>query len=42
MQACSTFFHQGSDLCEDLEPFFKKLSDDVSKKEEKKILICVD
>lgn len=30
MQACSTFFHQGSDLCEDLEPFFKKLGEDIS------------
>lgn len=30
MQACSTFFHQGSDLCEDLEPFFKKLGDDIT------------
>lgn len=31
MQACSTFFHQGSDLCEDLEMFFKKLGEDLSK-----------
>lgn len=31
MQACSTYFHQGSDLCEDLEPFFKKLGDDLFK-----------
>ncbi|XP_059476562.1 arf-GAP with coiled-coil, ANK repeat and PH domain-containing protein 2 isoform X2 [Neocloeon triangulifer] len=31
MQACSTYYHQGSDLCEDLEPFFKKLGDDVGK-----------
>lgn len=31
MQACSTFFHQGSDLCEDLELFFKKLGDDLNK-----------
>ncbi|KAF4526589.1 hypothetical protein B566_EDAN006403 [Ephemera danica] len=29
MQACNTYFHQGSDLCVDLEPFFKKLSEDV-------------
>lgn len=29
-QACSTFYHQGSDLCNDHEPFFKALADDVS------------
>ncbi|PSN46505.1 Arf-GAP with coiled-coil [Blattella germanica] len=29
MHACSTFFHQGSDLCQDLDPFFKKLADSV-------------
>ncbi|XP_069698905.1 arf-GAP with coiled-coil, ANK repeat and PH domain-containing protein 2 isoform X2 [Periplaneta americana] len=29
MHACSTYFHQGSDLCQDLDPFFKKLADDV-------------
>lgn len=28
-QACSTFYHQGSDLCNDHEPFFKALADDV-------------
>lgn len=32
-QACSTFYHQGSDLCNDFEQFFKVLADDVSKKE---------
>ncbi|XP_065337955.1 arf-GAP with coiled-coil, ANK repeat and PH domain-containing protein 2 [Cloeon dipterum] len=31
MQACSTYYHQGSDLCEDLEPFFKKLGEDVTR-----------
>lgn len=30
MQAYSTFFHQGSDLCEDLESFCKKLGDDIA------------
>lgn len=29
MRACSTYYHQGSDLCEDLEPFFSKLGDEV-------------
>ncbi|XP_049863259.1 arf-GAP with coiled-coil, ANK repeat and PH domain-containing protein 2 isoform X2 [Schistocerca gregaria] len=29
MHACSTYFHQGSDLCQDLEPFFKKLAEEV-------------
>lgn len=29
MRACSTYYHQGSDLCEDLDPFFNKLSDEV-------------
>lgn len=28
-QACSTFYHQGSDLCNDYEQFFKTLADDV-------------
>lgn len=28
-QACSTFYHQGSDLCNDHEAFFKALADDV-------------
>ncbi|KAJ9595394.1 hypothetical protein L9F63_013418, partial [Diploptera punctata] len=27
MHACSTFFHQGSDLCQDLDPFLKKLAE---------------
>ncbi|KAG8230296.1 hypothetical protein J437_LFUL017774 [Ladona fulva] len=31
MHACNTFFHQGSDLCQDLEPFFKKLANDLVK-----------
>ncbi|KAL0268895.1 UNVERIFIED_CONTAM: hypothetical protein PYX00_010679 [Menopon gallinae] len=30
MQAYSTFFHQGSDLCEDLESICKKLGDDIA------------
>ncbi|XP_066997590.2 arf-GAP with coiled-coil, ANK repeat and PH domain-containing protein 2 [Anabrus simplex] len=29
MHASSTFFHQGSDLCQDLDPFFKELADEV-------------
>ncbi|XP_018333831.1 arf-GAP with coiled-coil, ANK repeat and PH domain-containing protein 2 [Agrilus planipennis] len=34
MKACTTYYHQGSDLCEDLEPFFKNLADDISKMRE--------
>ena len=30
VQACSTFYHQGLDLCEDFDPYFKVLGDDVS------------
>ncbi|KAL3269781.1 hypothetical protein HHI36_008841 [Cryptolaemus montrouzieri] len=30
MHACSTYYHQGSELCGDLEPFFKKLSEEIS------------
>lgn len=30
IQACSTYYHQGSDLCEDFDPFFKCLADDIS------------
>jgi len=30
IHACSTFFHQGSDLCQDLDPFLKKLAENVS------------
>lgn len=29
VQACSTYYHQGSDLCEDYDPFFKSLGDEV-------------
>jgi Arf-GAP/coiled-coil/ANK repeat/PH domain-containing protein len=29
MHACTTYYHQGSDLCADLEPFFKTLADEV-------------
>ncbi|XP_045475091.1 arf-GAP with coiled-coil, ANK repeat and PH domain-containing protein 2 [Harmonia axyridis] len=29
MHACSTYYHQGSELCADLEPFFKKLSTEI-------------
>lgn len=32
MHACTTYYHQGSDLCADLEPFFKTLADEVSGK----------
>lgn len=31
MHACATYYHQGSDLCSDLEPFFKKLADEVTR-----------
>ncbi|XP_034243344.1 arf-GAP with coiled-coil, ANK repeat and PH domain-containing protein 2 isoform X2 [Thrips palmi] len=31
MHAWSTFYHQGSDLTEDLDPFLKELADDISK-----------
>lgn len=30
VQACSTYYHQGSDLCEDFDPYFKVLAEDVS------------
>ncbi|XP_053678347.1 arf-GAP with coiled-coil, ANK repeat and PH domain-containing protein 2, partial [Anopheles nili] len=29
LQACSTYFHQGSDLCEDYGSFFKGLDDEI-------------
>lgn len=29
VQACSTYYHQGSDLCEDYDPFFKGLGDEI-------------
>ncbi|CAH0555934.1 unnamed protein product [Brassicogethes aeneus] len=29
MHACSTYYHQGTDLCSDLEPFFKTLADEI-------------
>ncbi|CAG9821937.1 unnamed protein product [Phaedon cochleariae] len=29
MHACTTYYHQGSDLCADLEPFFKTLADEI-------------
>ncbi|GAB0089874.1 PH domain-containing protein [Sergentomyia squamirostris] len=29
VQACSTYYHQGSDLCEDFDPYFKVLADDI-------------
>lgn len=29
MHACTTYFHQGYDLCEGLQPFFKSLGDDI-------------
>ncbi|XP_054287756.1 arf-GAP with coiled-coil, ANK repeat and PH domain-containing protein 2 [Macrosteles quadrilineatus] len=28
MHACTTYFHQGYDLCEELQPFFKSLGDE--------------
>ncbi|XP_058818210.1 arf-GAP with coiled-coil, ANK repeat and PH domain-containing protein 2 [Topomyia yanbarensis] len=30
IQACSTYFHQGSDLCEDFGGFFKTLDEEIS------------
>lgn len=30
MKACSTYYHQGSDLCEDLESFFKSLGHEIN------------
>lgn len=30
VQACSTYYHQGSDLCEDYDQYFKVLGEDVS------------
>ncbi|CAH1112565.1 unnamed protein product [Psylliodes chrysocephalus] len=29
MHACTTYYHQGSDLCADLETFFKTLADEI-------------
>lgn len=29
MHACTAYYHQGSDLCADLEPFFKTLAEEV-------------
>ncbi|XP_055849506.1 arf-GAP with coiled-coil, ANK repeat and PH domain-containing protein 2 isoform X1 [Episyrphus balteatus] len=29
-QACGTYYHQGSDLCNDFDEFFKNLSDDIN------------
>lgn len=29
MHACTAYFHQGYDLCEGLQPFFKSLGDDI-------------
>lgn len=29
IQACSTYYHQGSDLCEDFAPYFKTLDDEI-------------
>ncbi|XP_068633119.1 arf-GAP with coiled-coil, ANK repeat and PH domain-containing protein 2 isoform X2 [Battus philenor] len=31
MQACCTYYHQGADLSEDLEPFLKSTADEVTK-----------
>ncbi|CAG9835661.1 unnamed protein product [Diabrotica balteata] len=30
MHACTTYYHQGSDLCADLESFFKTLADEIA------------
>ncbi|KAJ8959983.1 hypothetical protein NQ318_009418 [Aromia moschata] len=30
MHACTTYYHQGSDLCSDLEPFFKTLAEEIA------------
>ncbi|XP_050294223.1 arf-GAP with coiled-coil, ANK repeat and PH domain-containing protein 2 [Anthonomus grandis grandis] len=30
MHACTAYFHQGEDLCEDLQPFFKRLANEIS------------
>nr|XP_023025538.1 arf-GAP with coiled-coil, ANK repeat and PH domain-containing protein 2 [Leptinotarsa decemlineata] len=30
LHACSTYYHQGSDLCADLEPFSKTLADEIA------------
>ncbi|XP_039296995.1 arf-GAP with coiled-coil, ANK repeat and PH domain-containing protein 2 [Nilaparvata lugens] len=30
MHACNTYFHQGYDLCESLQPFFRQLDDEVT------------
>lgn len=30
MQACCTYYHQGADLSEDLEPFLKSTAEEVS------------
>lgn len=30
INACSTYYHQGHDLCEDYGPFFKELDDEIS------------
>ncbi|XP_044260319.1 arf-GAP with coiled-coil, ANK repeat and PH domain-containing protein 2 isoform X1 [Tribolium madens] len=30
MHACTAYYHQGSDLCADLEPFFKELADEIA------------
>ncbi|KAG5883931.1 hypothetical protein JTB14_003753 [Gonioctena quinquepunctata] len=30
LHACTTYYHQGSDLCADLEPFFKTLADEIA------------
>ncbi|XP_022918039.1 arf-GAP with coiled-coil, ANK repeat and PH domain-containing protein 2 [Onthophagus taurus] len=39
MHACTTYYHQGSDLCEDLEPFLKKLAEEVATMQEETITI---
>lgn len=34
MHACSTYYHQGSDLCEDLDQFFKTLGQEIEEMRE--------
>ncbi|GJQ71464.1 hypothetical protein Trydic_g11187 [Trypoxylus dichotomus] len=34
MHACTTYYHQGSDLCEDLEPFLKSLAEEIREMQE--------
>ncbi|KAI4461336.1 centaurin/arf [Holotrichia oblita] len=42
MHACTTYYHQGSDLCEDLEPFLKSLADEIGEMQEDTVKIEKD